>query len=235
MLLLIDKALQTQNNINIFDFFSQIGIVGKLVLATLLFFSIVSWAIMFYKWKIINGELRKSKKFLLRFHDVRSMQDKYRIANKNKGNILSDSFRYAYDEAMNQIRGKDKESGIPEKLDIEAIERALFLKINEGISKLENRLNFLATTATVTPFIGLFGTVWGIMDAFRQIGLQGSADLATVAPGISEALINTAAGLFAAIPAVIAYNYFLRKIKDSSNLSESFVLEVANLFQKIKF
>jgi biopolymer transport protein TolQ len=163
------------------------------------------------------------------------MQDKYRIANRNKGNILSDSFRYAYDEAMNQIRGKDKD--IPEiyKLDIESIERAMFLKINEGISRIENKLNFLATTASVTPFIGLFGTVWGIMDAFRQIGLQGSADLATVAPGISEALINTAAGLFAAIPAVIAYNYFLKKIKESSSLSENFVLEVANIFQKIKY
>ncbi len=233
---MINEALQTQNSVNVFDFFSQIGLVGKIVLISLIFFSIVSWAIIFFKWKIINGEIRKSKRFLSKFHDVRSMQDKYRVANRNKGNILSDSFRYAYEEAMNQIRGKEKDAP-PEtnKLDIESIERAMLLKINEGISRIENKLNFLATTASVTPFIGLFGTVWGIMDAFRQIGLQGSADLATVAPGISEALINTAAGLFAAIPAVIAYNYFLKKINETSSISENFVLEVANIFQKIKY
>ena len=93
----------------------------------------------------------------------------------------------------------------------------------------------MATTATVTPFIGLFGTVWGIMDAFREIGLQGSADLATVAPGISEALINTAAGLLAAIPAVIAYNFLLHRIRQFTTLGENFLLEVMSLFQRLKF
>ncbi len=235
MLFLIENAVKTSESFSVWDFFSNIGIVGKLVLLSLVFFSIVSWAVIFYKWKQVNSVLRKSKKFLKRLETARSVQEKFKIATRYPDLIVAEIYRAAYEEASNQVKLKGKDETKSYYLNLESLERAMVLKMNEGIEALESKVSFLATTASVTPFIGLFGTVWGIMDAFRQIGLQGSADLATVAPGISEALINTAAGLFAAIPAVIAYNYLLRKIQDISSLSENFILEIENTFGKIKY
>jgi len=230
MLFLINNTIESQNGFNFLDFFTQIGLVGQLVLLVLIFFSVVSWGIIFYKWKVINSELKKSKKFIIKFYRTKNIKEKYRIALRFRGRILPELFRAAYEEASNQVRFKNDKK---EPVDIESIERAMFFKINEGIEHLEKKLSFLATTASATPFIGLFGTVWGIMNAFREIGLQGSADLATVAPGISEALINTAAGLFAAIPAVVAYNFLLKKVKETSTLAENFSMKVANIFQKV--
>lgn len=235
MLFLIENAIKAKESFSVLDFFSNIGIVGKLVLLTLIFFSVVSWAVIFYKWKQVNSEIRKSKKYFKRFRNARSVQEKFKISTRYPDLIVAEIFRAAYEEASNQVKLKSKDDPSSYSLNLESLERAMLLKMNEGIESLENRVGFLATTASVTPFIGLFGTVWGIMDAFRQIGLQGSADLATVAPGISEALINTAAGLFAAIPAVIAYNYVLKKIRDVSAISENFILEVENIFAKIKY
>ena len=118
-------------------------------------------------------------------------------------------------------------------LNVESLNRALLRASNEEISRLERMMSFLATTGSVTPFIGLFGTVWGIMDAFHKIGLTKSASLAVVAPGIAEALIATAAGLFAAIPAVIAYNHYLQKIKELITEMDDFSLEFLNLTEKL--
>jgi len=235
MLFLIENAIKANESFNVWDFFSNIGIVGKLVLLTLVFFSIVSWAIIFYKWKQVNSELKKTKKFLKKIRNARGIQEKFKIATRYPDLIVAEIFRAAYEEASNQVKLKSKDDPSNYRLNLEALERAMLLKLNEGVEVLENKVSFLATTASVTPFIGLFGTVWGIMDAFRQIGLQGSADLATVAPGISEALINTAAGLFAAIPAVIAYNYVLKKIREVYSVSENFILEIENIFEKIKY
>ncbi len=235
MLFLIENAIKANESFNVVDFISNFGIVGKLVLLTLLLFSILSWAVIFYKWKQINGELKKSKMFLKRFRGARGIQEKFKIATRYPDLTVAEIFRAAYEEASNQAKTKSKDDPSQYSLNIDSLERAMLLKLNEGIDVLENKVGFLATTASVTPFIGLFGTVWGIMVAFNQIGLQGSADLATVAPGISEALINTAAGLFAAIPAVIAYNYILKKIKEITSISENFILEIENIFAKIKY
>jgi biopolymer transport protein TolQ len=116
---------------------------------------------------------------------------------------------------------------------LESVNRALIKASNKEIARLEKMMSFLATTGSVTPFIGLFGTVWGIMNAFSQLGIQRTADLATVAPGIAEALIATALGLFAAIPAVIAYNYYLSRIKNVISEMEDFSLEFMNITKRL--
>jgi biopolymer transport protein TolQ len=115
---------------------------------------------------------------------------------------------------------------------LDSINRSLLLASSGEISRLENMMTFLATCGSVTPFIGLFGTVWGIMDAFHQIGVVRSASLVTVAPGIAEALIATALGLFAAVPAVIAYNYFLGRIKELITMMDDFSLEFLNIIER---
>jgi biopolymer transport protein TolQ len=115
---------------------------------------------------------------------------------------------------------------------LDAVDRALLRATTVELTKLESRVPFLATTASITPFIGLFGTVWGVMSAFHGIGTQGSASLAVVAPGISEALIATAAGLGAAIPAVIGYNYFVNRVKHWATEMEGFTLDLLNMLSR---
>lgn len=222
-----------KTTLNLVDFFLQIGLVGKLVLLLLLFFSVASWAVVFFKWKVITGELQASRRFFKSFSKAKSLQEIYLASQKSSDTILGDAFISAYQEAASQVRAQGNQE--EKRINLDIIERLVTHRLNDGVESLERRITFLATTAAVTPFIGLFGTVWGIMDAFREIGLQGSADLATVAPGISEALINTAAGLLAAIPAVIAYNFLLHRIRQFTTLGENFLLEVTSLFQRLKF
>ena len=174
----------------------QAGPVVKLVMIILLFFSVVSWAIIFFKFGYLRRAERENDLF---FHSFRRSKDGNAIFAISKKFILSpmcNVFRLVYMD----IEPGDSRSEISRGIKrYEALERA----------KLEKHLGFLATTGSATPFIGLFGTVWGIMNSFMDIGQAGSASLAVVAPGIAEALIATAMGLVAAIPAVIAYNYYL--------------------------
>ncbi len=180
--------------LTVIDLIKQTGLVAKVVLLILLFFSVFSWAIIFYKLKVFRGMKRENELFFNVF--INSSSPKEIIVSAKKFELSP--FASLYRNIFSEIHGKDalgKEAIIKKYLSEEAI-------------RIESYLGFLATTGSTTPFIGLFGTVWGIMDAFRAIGIKGTASIATVAPGIAEALIATAAGLFAAIPAVIAYNYF---------------------------
>ena len=176
------------------DLIKQTGIVAKSVLLILLFFSIFSWAVIFYKWKIFKNMRKENQKFFDTFLVSNSAKDLFSSAKRFELSPLASLYRGVYSE----MYGKNPSN-------LEVIVRKYS---SDEANKIESYLSFLATTGSTTPFIGLFGTVWGIMDAFRAIGVKGTASIATVAPGIAEALITTAAGLFAAIPAVIAYNYF---------------------------
>jgi biopolymer transport protein TolQ len=200
------------------------------VLLILVFFSVFSWAIIVFKRKTLRSANSQSKKFLKIFQESKNLSEVNRAAKTYQASPLAVLFRSGYKELAYQSQSS-KGHISPKKL--ETVNRALVKTSNQEISRLEKRMSFLATTGSVTPFIGLFGTVWGIMDAFQRIGIVRSAGLDTVAPGIAEALIATAAGLFAAIPAVIAYNYFLHQIKDLITEMDDFSFEFLNIVERI--
>lgn len=184
--------------LTVIDLIKQTGIVAKTVLLILLFFSIFSWAVIFYKLKIYSKMRKENERFFDVFMNSGGTKEIFAVSKRFELSPLASLYRGVFAEITSK-----KETKNPINLEIISKKYS-----SEEIGKIQNYLGFLATTASTTPFIGLFGTVWGIMDAFRHIGIKGSASLAVVAPGIAEALITTAAGLFAAIPAVIAYNYF---------------------------
>lgn len=191
----------------------QAGYIVKGVLIILLFFSVVSWAIIFFKQKYFSKARRESDLFLRAFRSYK--------ANKDAKGLYQATKNFSLSPIANVFKAVYTDDALKERGEIKRLLRRY--ETLESV-KLERYLNFLATTGSSTPFIGLFGTVWGIMNAFHGIGAAGSASLAVVAPGIAEALIATAVGLAAAIPAVIAYNYYLsmarKMIIDMEDFSE---------------
>jgi biopolymer transport protein TolQ len=176
----------------------QAGYVVKGVLIILLLFSITSWTIIFYKWRLFAKADDESTTFTKIFNVTKNPRDLFTAAKKFELSPLARLFKSVYSEKTYN--------------DKQELRRMLKRYSALESARLERYLNFLATTGSTTPFIGLFGTVWGIMNAFTGIGTTGSASLAVVAPGIAEALVTTAMGLAAAIPAVIAYNYYLSRV-----------------------
>lgn len=215
---------------NILKLIADASAMVKIVLLVLLFFSVFSWAIIFFKRKTIRSASLHSKKFIKFFRESSDLTEISKSAKKFRFSPLASLFQSGYKELAYLSKSGGQSRSI-EKL--EGVNRALLKASNQEISRLERMMSFLATTGSVTPFIGLFGTVWGIMDAFHRIGIVRSASLDTVAPGIAEALIATAAGLFAAVPAVIAYNYFLNRIKDLITEMEDFSLEFLNIAERL--
>ncbi len=195
------------------------GLVAKTVLVILLLFSIVSWAIIFSKWGRFRRARVQSNRFMRMFRKSERLNDVAAVVEQFKPSPLVAVFEGAYGELR-------KQTSYP--IRTTALQRATQIASSEELTRLESRLPWLATTGAVTPFIGLFGTVWGIIDAFHGLGTAGSATLRAVAPGISEALITTAAGLFAAIPAVIAYNMFIQHIREFGARMDDFSLELIN-------
>ena len=201
------------------------GPVAKAVVLILFCFSLVSWAVIFFKWRQFSRVERDGDRFLKIIRDSDSFK---RLANAYRENPESPFYRLlitTYKETA--VRQKDSLDIRPET--VPAVENVLRITMTEEVERLEARLSFLATTANAAPFIGLFGTVWGIMDSFREIGLRGSTSLVVVAPGISEALITTALGLATAIPAVLGYNYLLARSKGLSAKLENASGHIINL------
>jgi biopolymer transport protein TolQ len=205
----------------IFSLIQQTGLVAKLVLLILLIFSILSWSIILSKWASLRRARTQSGRFLRAFRRAQRLQDVAAVSEQFKPSPLVSVFDNAYDEFRRQ-----GEQNLP------AVQRAAQIASSEELSRLERRLPWLATTGAVTPFIGLFGTVWGIIDAFYGLGNSAAATLSAVAPGISEALITTAAGLAAAIPAVIAYNAFTHTMREFGSRMDDFSLELLNLIER---
>lgn len=205
----------------------QSGPVAKLVLAILLGFSIFSWAIIVSKWGLFRRAQTQSARFIRAFRKAQRLQDIATVADQFKPSPLVTVFESGFEEYRRQTA-----SGTPLDRKIVAIQRAGQIAASEELTRLERRLPWLATTGAVTPFIGLFGTVWGIIDAFHGLGTAGAATLRAVAPGISEALITTAMGLFAAIPAVIAYNLLNNQIREFGSRMDDFSLELLNMFER---
>lgn len=202
----------------------QSGIVAKLVLLTLLIFSVLSWAIIVSKWGTFKRARSQSGRFLRAFRKAGRLQEIAAAAEQFKPSPLVAVFEGALEELRKQGQNAGR--------NLTTLQRATQIASSEELTRLERRLPLLATTAGVTPFIGLFGTVWGIIDAFHGLGTAGAATLRAVAPGISEALITTAAGLFAAIPALIFYNYFQHNIREFGARMDDFSLELLNAVER---
>jgi len=218
-------------NINIFKIISDADIVVILILLLLVFFSVFSWAIIIFKRKTIKSAFKQSDRFLESFRRSKSLTDVNEAARKYRASPLAAIFQAGYKELAYQSKSSADNGWTGQKTD--SLNRALLKASNSETSRLEKMMFFLATTGTVSPFIGLFGTVWGIMISFERIGTLRSASLQVVAPGIAEALIATAVGLFAAVPAVIAYNYFLGRIKDLIADMEDFSLEFLSIAERL--
>ena len=210
------------------------GPIVKLVLLILIVFSVVSWAIIFLKVRLFKGIERNQVSFAKAFADGKSLTALYELASMEPKSPLTEVFLSGYMEITRIQRERaEVPKGSPHPpFPVDNVARAMRRASQEQVGSMEDLLPFLATTGSATPFIGLFGTVWGIMNAFSGIATTGNATLATVAPGIAEALIATAAGLAAAIPAVMAYNYFLNRIRMVLNRIDSFNAEFINFLQR---
>src|SRR5215831_527566 len=206
----------------IIDLVGETGSVAKMVLLVLLIFSLISWAIILAKWARLRRARVQSGRFIRAFRKAQRLQDVAAVAEQFKPSPLVGVFEGGYEEFKRQA---SISGGLRSLL---SIQRGMQIGASEEITRLERNVPWLTITAAVTPFVGLFGTVWGIIDAFHGLGTAGAATLRAVAPGISEALITTAAGLAAAIPAVVAYNLIGSSIREFAARSDDFALEVLN-------
>jgi biopolymer transport protein TolQ len=222
------------------ELIANAGLVAKGVLLVLFLLSVVCWAIIFQKGMQFRGISRETARLLKVYRESRRFSVVAGGAKRLRASPLARVYLASYQELggtgatlpdLMDGPPEDGEDGIgPERL--ESIQRAMRRVQSSEIERMEKYLPFLATTASSGPFIGLFGTVWGIMSSFHSIGTQGAASLAVVAPGISEALIATAAGLAAAIPAVVGYNYYVGKVRHWAMEMDNFALELANLIER---
>lgn len=219
----------------ILEVFLHAGPMAWLVAATLLTLSLVSWGIMLGKYFQMKRADHETATFLDRFRNSQRFSEVAQVAERLQGSPLVGLFEAGYAEIDSQVkmaRGSQPEGGSYRIRSLASLERTLRRAVGSEVSRLARGTAFLATTAAASPFIGLFGTVWGIMVAFQDIGVSGSTSLVAVAPGIAEALINTALGLVAAIPALLGYNYYAARIKSSRADLDDFTLEFMNLAER---
>lgn len=222
---------QTLYRGEVWQLIANTGLVARIVLLLLLAFSVLSWAIIFHKYRSFKAARRESQEFLKVFRQSKKLSEIRAFCRRLKSSPLPEIFQAGYREIENQAM-VSANPGQPRVRSLDAVQRALQMASSTELTRMEQWLTWLATTGAVTPFVGLFGTVWGIIDAFQGMGTAGTASLRSVAPGISEALVTTAAGLFAAIPAVIAYNIFVQRVKEFGALMDDFGLEFLNMTER---
>ncbi len=219
---------QVTGGLNVWTLVLDAGPMAKFVLVVLLVFSVVSWGIIAERARTFRKAERESDRFLERFHKGGGLAAIQEATKHLEWSPLADVYRAGFREiSLNPPPAGATLEGTA----LEAFGRMLRKSASVQVSDLERSLGFLATTASATPFIGLFGTVWGIMNAFRGIGVTGTASLAAYAPGIAEALVATAAGLAAAIPAVIGYNHFLGRLRGMDARIEEFIADYVHRVQ----
>ena len=223
---------------NFLDPILQAGPLARFVLGVLLFFSVICWALIVEKWWEFRAIRRDAKGFMRTYREGRRFSTIYGAAKKFRSSPLAQLYSAAGLELSSVYGGVEQVDaaledgeGLPRDA-LDAAHRAMRRATEIEVTRMERYLPFLATTASAAPFIGLFGTIVGIMSAFHGIGQQGSASLAVVAPGISEALIATAAGLGAAIPAVMGYNFFINRTRRLATEMDGFTLELVNIFAR---
>ena len=241
-LLQVSAGIDAGVDIDVFQMVVHAGPMVKFVLLLLLLFSVVSWGIILFKTKALRRALVEDQIFLELFWAGGSLGHIYKESRHLEKSPLAGLYRTGFTE-LSKVRKDQSRVPVPveglgdppkniDSVGIENTRRALHRAKLSQMTILTRALSFLATTGNTAPFIGLFGTVWGIMASFRGIGLRGSASLAVVAPGISEALVATAAGLAAAIPAVIFFNYFSSKVGLREAEMDNFTLDFLNILER---
>jgi biopolymer transport protein TolQ len=227
---------EAASSTNIVSLITRASLVSQFVLAVLLLFSAISWGIIVFKQLQLKRAAKQTLTFLDVFRKSSRFSEVQAVCSTLGASPLVGLFQSGYAELNAQLRTTDPkpEGGAPRPTlkSLEAVDRALLRASTVEISKLEFRVAFLATTASISPYIGLFGTVWGIMTSFQNIGVQGSTGLGVVAPGIAEALVATAAGLFAAIPAVYFYNDITSRVKKVANEMDDFSMEFLTIAER---
>ncbi len=211
---------------NFLDLISKGSLLANVVLVILIFFSIYSWTIIFAKWSAFGSAMKSDTRFLRAFRKASGLEAVMVASEQYRPSPLVTVFDFGYQEVSRQVKARGSLGNR------DAIMRSLQIGTNQQLARLEQNLSWLATTASVSPFIGLFGTVLGIIRAFQNLSGAGSSSLASVGPGIAEALIATAAGLFAAIPAAMAYNHFGHVLKELGGQMDDFSLEFLNLIER---
>ena len=232
-----------RGSLSILQLVADASLVSKVALGVLVIFSIVSWGIILSKSMALRRARQQSKSFLDVFRKSARFSEVQGVCKSLEHSPLVGLFQAGYAELNLQLRVDPKTgpaasaspgttAARPTLKSLAAVDRALLRASSVEVNKLEQQVTFLATTASLAPFVGLFGTVWGIMSAFAGIGAQGSTDLAVVAPGIAEALVATAVGLFAAMPAVYFYNHFTSVVKVMASEMDDFALEFLNISER---
>lgn len=218
------------NDLSMFSLIAEASLVVQLVMLLLLVASIASWTVIFHKWKLLKEERAEAARFEGRFWSGIDLVELYKQLNSSatERTGLSAIFEAGFGEFA-RLR---KQGSVEPMAMVEGAQRAMRVALNREVDKLEQNLSFLATVGSTSPYVGLFGTVWGIMNSFRALGATQQATLSMVAPGIAEALIATAMGLFAAIPAVIAYNRFANEVDRLVNHYDTFQEEFSTLLQR---
>jgi biopolymer transport protein TolQ len=216
--------------IDLGNILEQTGWVARGVIALLLLFSVISWGMILQKLGLFGRIRRESDQFLRIFRATRGVANPQALASA--GSPFASVYSAGYRELQAQMTGAPGGPTAPKLKSLQAVTANMQVASADEVRRAEKGMSWLATTGSVSPFIGLFGTVWGIIDAFSGLGDAGSASLRAVAPGISEALLTTAAGLFVAIPAVIFYNQFLSNIRNLAQRLDTFALEVAAQIEK---
>ena len=209
------------------EMMSNVGPIAIGVLVLLLIASLYSWTLILAKWAAFRKATTESRKFVRAFRNAKRLQEIASFAEETPNSPLAQVFEDVYATYKRQTGG----SGPP--INLTPLERSAQTAASEAITSLERRMTWLATIAATSPFVGLFGTVMGVVDAFHGLGTAGSATLRAVAPGISEALITTAAGLFVAVPALVAYNQFVARVRVFASATDDFCRELMNSLEEI--
>ena len=220
------QSLALLLQLDIINMLSRSTPLGYGVLAVLILLSLISWAIIFAKWSTFRHAASSNTKFLRAFRKATGLDGVVAASEQFRPAPLVAVFDFGYEEIHRQVKVRGK------LVNKASLERSLQLGISEELTKLDRNLAWLATTASVAPFIGLFGTVIGIIRAFNELGTAGSASLRAVGPGISDALLATAVGLFAAIPAAVAYNLFGHMLKEIGARMDDFSIEFLNMTER---
>jgi biopolymer transport protein TolQ len=217
--------------------FGEVTWFGKLIVFILMGFSVVSWAMILLKYQFLRRSEKESHVFLMEFRKTKKIEDLFKLADEKKYSPLATLFVEGYRKAESIIVTLPDGLVTAEERPLisQEIERSLKINTQDEIVYMERYLAFLGTTGTVGPLLGLLATVWGIMEAFYGIGLKGAGDIGALAPGLAAALINTSMGLFVAIPAVIAYNYFSEKIRGIATRMDSFSMEFLSFIERNLF
>ena len=222
--------MSASQDLSLLSLLTQASVLVQLVMALLLGMSLVSWWFIFRKMFIIRHALRRAEEFERSFWSGADLGTLYQTATANRND--AGSLERIFESGFREFVKLRKQTGINLSVLMDGTRRAMRATYQRELDFLEAHLSYLATVGSVSPYIGLFGTVWGIMNAFRGLANVGQATLAHVAPGIAEALVATAMGLFAAIPAVIAFNHYVRHIERLSTRYDSFMEEFSNILQR---